>query len=891
MKTMQKKSNQPEVLRWLCSAILLLGILSYSSIVQAVTQAGTVISNMAVGEYQQEGSTVVQVSRSNLVTTTIIPVYAFSLTADQQIQVVQGQEVSFHHTLTNTGNSTDRYDITLQNLGGDDYDYSNLRIYIDANHDGIPDGNPISSYSLGMGESVDVIIRAVVPVGATTGSGLLSLSVTSQADNTTLSNTDEGVLTDQSVVTVRKSFSQTDVQNGDIVTVRLEYENSGSISSGQISLLDSLTSELTYVAGNENWNGQALDPASGANDPAGIDYYVSGQDVHAILTSIPAHTSGYIEFRVQVTQSFAGSISNRISYDYDHDSNAATANIQNLSNIAKINIIKQYGVEINAISTTPSNASVDNLVVAPAGAPGEEIRWTNYVWNTGNTPDRFNLSFDSTTFPTPHQVEFYRADGITPLLDSNNDGVPDTGVLQPGESLQIVVKLRLPTTHADTTTTDYDLFPKATSIGDTSQTDTVDNRASIIVTDQARLVDLMNRPETTNNGESNGAVDNTGQAWKTLAGNTGETVFFPLLVQHTGTTTRYTLSADADGDFNTPDLPAGVESVHFYHSSNGTDCTVLGAEIGETRLLNDGETQLYCAAVKLKTIANSSIEPIWFRVASATYVSANNTGNPGLDTLKNAIEITSLNNQGVVSLSPDQHGQVAVGGTVVYSHMLHNATTTSLSGDHSLSILNSNSDFSTTLYYDANNDGVLDGSDPVITDLSILPGGALAAKQSIRLFAKVEHVGSGGLGVVDTTKIELRDASNTLITNATDTTTISETQIRLTKLQAKDADCDGAPETAYSTSDLMIGRNNDGSAQCVRYRLIVQNQGSDAIGSFNFRDATPPATVMSSQPQCVDCTSTSAPANGQSGTLVGTLPSLSSNSSSIFEFGVKYEGQ
>ena len=38
-----------------------------------------VISNMAVGEYKEEGSTVVQVARSNLVQTTVIPVYNLSL--------------------------------------------------------------------------------------------------------------------------------------------------------------------------------------------------------------------------------------------------------------------------------------------------------------------------------------------------------------------------------------------------------------------------------------------------------------------------------------------------------------------------------------------------------------------------------------------------------------------------------------------------------------------------------------------------------------------------------------------------------------------------------------------------------------------------------------------
>ena len=47
----------------------------------AIPLAGTLISNVALGEFVEEGSTVVQSSRSNTVQTTILPVYALTLTA------------------------------------------------------------------------------------------------------------------------------------------------------------------------------------------------------------------------------------------------------------------------------------------------------------------------------------------------------------------------------------------------------------------------------------------------------------------------------------------------------------------------------------------------------------------------------------------------------------------------------------------------------------------------------------------------------------------------------------------------------------------------------------------------------------------------------------------
>ncbi|MDR9778054.1 hypothetical protein RJJ65_36580, partial [Rhizobium hidalgonense] len=179
----------------------------------------------------------------------------------------------------------------------------------------------------------------------------------------------------------------------------------------------------------------------------------------------------------------------------------------------------------------------------------------NYVWNTGNSEDRFNLTFTNDTFPAPHQVEFFRADGVTPLLDSNGDGIPDTGLLAAGEKLEIVVKLRTPTTFAATTATNYSVFPRAQSIGDSSKFDTVEDRGSIIITTANRLVDLINSPETSNNGTGNGNVKNGNTAWKTLSVNSSGTVTFPLSVKHVGAPTAYDLSVDGDGDFSQIELP------------------------------------------------------------------------------------------------------------------------------------------------------------------------------------------------------------------------------------------------------------------------------------------------------------------------------------------------
>jgi hypothetical protein len=292
--------------------------------------------------------------------------------------------------------------------------------------------------------------------------------------------------------------------------------------------------------------------------------------------------------------------------------------------------------------------------------------------------------------------------------------------------------------------------------------------------------------------------------------------------------------------------------------------------------------------------ASTVNEPIYFKVASATYVSANNVSNPSFDSLENAIAITSLNSTGVVLLSPDLRGQIAPGGTVVYSHYLINNTPAALNQSDHFVVSNDQVGFTTTLYYDANNNGVFDSTDPIITDLSVLPSHQLAAGEQVRIFAKVENTGYNGVGIVDTTSIGLQDGANNPLAAVVDVTTVSASPIRLTKLQASDNNCDGMADGgagSYGSATLTVGHNADGSGQCVLYRLTVQNQGAIGIGAFNFRDNTPAGTVISVAPSCANCTSTSSPTVGQAGSVSGALPSIASNASDDFEFGVRYVGQ
>ncbi|SDB88161.1 hypothetical protein SAMN05421749_101660 [Acinetobacter marinus] len=887
-----KKNRLTQAISW---AMLSAGL---AICTQSYAANQTIISNMAIGEYTEEGSTVVQTSRSNLVQTTILPVYSMQLTANNTKNVATAQTVYLPHTLTNNGNFADQYTLTSANVSGDGYDLTGLVIYLDANRDGLPDSTtPITAYALEAGQSVGLILSGTVPSTATAGQvARLTLSANASNGGNSISNTDALTVTNQSALEFRKKFSVIETTTNGIVTIRIDYRNYGAVATGAVVLTDILSTDLDYLAGSENWNGTAVNPATGANDPTGIDYSVTADVLTATISSIPADSSGYIEFRATVVRSTAGNIENVINISADHDNSGTTANISDQSNTASVRVNPIYGVEINASSSTASHSSADNILTAAGVSQGGVINFNNYVWNTGNTTDRYNLTIANNTFPVGSVVEFYRADGVTPLLDSNGDGIPDTGSIAPNQHLAIVVKVRLPSDYAVSASETYSISPQAQSINQSAVVDTVEDRSNLNAITSTQLVDLYNSPETTNNGTGNGSVSNAGNAWKTLtttssSTDAGASVVFPLTVKHTGTPTEYLLSADADQNFAQANLPAGVNAVRFYQSADAS-CTTLGAEIGKTRYLNDGESQTVCAVVEIDATAASGTVPIYFRASSTSTASSDGTSNVGFDSIHNAITIQNVESVAQIEFMPDLSGQVAPLGTIVYSHLLINHADSALDSTHNFTISNSNSAFKADLYLDSNGNGQFDSADTVIDSIADLPGGVLAANSEVRLFVRVENTATNNLAQTNTTTVNLVDASDVVIDQVVDLTTVNNQQLILTKLQGLDADCNGAVDDEYTSNTLPIGKSADGSGQCVQYRVTLTNQSATALNSaFNFRDQTPAYTVLSHAVTCASCTGVTAPAIGQSGNVTGSLANVASGQSYEFSFGVRYVGQ
>ncbi|HAV5601742.1 isopeptide-forming domain-containing fimbrial protein [Acinetobacter baumannii] len=880
-------NNRPKLFNWV---LTLLCVLTVQQSAWAATNS--IISNMAVGEYSEEGSTVVQVARSNLVQTTILPVYSLNLVAANNKTVVAGQTVYFNHILTNTSNETDQYTFTVSNNPtGDDFDFvnSSLMVYLDANNDGIPDGSAITGYTLGAGQSVGLIVAASIPNTITTGKvANLTLMVTSaNGASGTNSNVDKATVTDQSTLVVRKKFSQITAANGDVVTIRLDYQNPTNTIVPTATLTDTLGSNLTYEVNTGKWNGVTVyDAVGGTADPTGINYSVTSNVVTATLTNIPANTIGYIEFNVKINKSIAGKIENVIN---------VTGLTTDTSNTAVVNVAPVYAVKMNGSASNVSDNT--NTITASAVPQGGELKFTNYVWNIGNTTDRFNLTLTNSTFPTGSQIEFYRADGVTPLLDSNGDGIPDTGLLSAGVNLPIVVKVRLPSSYAVTTDTTFEVSPQAQSLGDISKTSSIKDQGNLLATTVARLVDLTNSPE--NNGSGNGNVDNAGNPWKIVIAATstnpvaGGQAIFPLKVSHTGIGTEYLLSANSTSNFTSLTLPNGVNRVRFYVSGNGLNCSVMGSETGKTIYLNNGESQLICAVVEVDQLNSSVTTPIYFRALSTSFVSGNNSSNPSQDIIMDAITIQSVNSVAKVEFTPNFRGQVSPLGTVIYSHLLTNNTDVDYTGNYSFLSNNDQVEFNSTLFYDVNGNGVFDAGDLVMRSLADLPGGKLAAHTQVKLLLQVKNLVANNIAQANTTTINLTNNVNgQVLASITDVTTVNQRQLKLSKLQARDFDCNGTADESYTTNSLNIGKQANGQGQCVLYKVILTNTSATAMSTaFTFRDMTPAYTVLSQSPICTSCSSMTAPTVGNAGAVSGTLNSVAANQSYEFNFGVRYVGQ
>ena len=841
----------------------------------AAPLAGTSIGNQASAQYLDQAG-VTQNVTSNIVTTTVQQVAALTLTSNLSKTVTAGSQVSYPLTLTNTGNGTDTYNLTQTNSGA--FVFGSVTFYIDANGDGIADNTiPVTATTaLAPGAVFRFVAVGNVPTTATSGQvdTLLVTASSVFAPATLATVTDTTTITSNAVINVNKSMSAiAGASPSSGYTVTLNYSNTGNTAAALVKLGDILPTGMTYVAGSGRWSvtgATVLTDATGDIQGSGptIDYSVTGNTVTGIINTVAAGQSGTVTFQVNIDAGLAaGVLNNTATYAYN-DGVAA---------IPAVNT-NTFVFTVNQTASLTSNSTTAAPITVASATQGSTVSFSNVFTNTGNTTDSFDIAINTlilasgtTAFPAGTSYTLYKSDGVTPLVDTNGNGIPDTGSVPgiqsaPNNTYTVVLKVTLP---AGATGGPYSVSKTATSKFDPTKTATGTDKLTAIA---ASTVDLTNAsaislatPTPPGFGPTGATIITTNST------NPGTTTRFTLYANNTGATgDTYNLAATG--------VPAGW-TVVFRDSA--------GAVISNTGIVAGAGNKLVYADVTVPAGQAAIVAPGQSIAFTATSPS---TGATDLKT--DAVIINTVRS---VTLTPDNIGQVFPGGSVVYTNTITNTGNVVENGVGGSAILLSlaesqASGFTSIVYLDVNNNNVIDAGDVIVNTAANL--GVFAINQSKQLLVKVTALSGVGIGVVDTTTLT---ATTTGLVNgiaapaaviATDTTTVISGNIVLIKMQALDAACDGTADTPYSTATITTGAV---PGACIRYQITATNNGNANATGLVVSDSTPASTTYSATVAAatVPVSPVTAPANLTAGTISATVGTLTPSASVVLNFGVK----
>jgi trimeric autotransporter adhesin len=839
----------------------------------AAPAAGTAIGNQASATYT-DASSAVRTVTSNLVVAIVQQVGSLTLTQTASRTVAVGSQVSFPLTLTNTGNGADTFTLGFTQSGA--FAFTSVVFYADANGDGVADNStPITaSTALAMGEVFRFVAVGTVPTTAASGNvnGLIVTATSTFAAGVFASVTDTTTVTSNAVVSLSKSMSSgAGLPGSGPHTVTLSYNNSGNTAATAVQLRDALPAGMAYVAGSARWSGTG---ATVLTDASNSDVQGSGATIvydfgvtaanqaTAVIASVAPGQSGTVTFQVAIA-----------SYDTAAASGQLAGVLNNTASVIYNDGAATIGpVPSNTFAFTVSPVTAVTMTgqTVASAAQGSTVSFTNIVRNNGNATDSFDIVVGASAFPAGSSFQLYQADGVTPLLDSNGNGVPDTGPLASGATYNVVLRVTLPTGSVGGP---YTVSKSATSKLDPTKTVTVADTLTAIV---ANSVDLTNNAAIGGAGVTGVGAGPEALPQTTNATNPGTTTRFSLYVNNTSPVAdTYDLAASTNASFATVVLPAGW-TVVFRDSAN--------AVITNTGVVNAGTARQVFADVNVP-VGQAAIpapgQSVFFRVLSPA--------SGAVDRKHDAVVVNTVRS---IQITLNNTAQVSAGSSVVYGHTLTNAGNVIENGGTSviaLALADTQAAFSSIVYRDANNNGVIDPSDPVVNTPIDL--GPIAPGASVRLLVRVSAAAGAAAGIIDTTKLgvttsgAVNGVAAPAATGATDTTTVIAGNLVLLKEQALDANCDGVADTGFSNANISAGAT---PGACVRYRVTITNIGTSDALSVVVSDATPSnttyhATVAASSTQGA----TTAPAGGTAGTVSTTVGTLAPSASAVLSFGVR----
>ena len=843
--------------------------------------AGTSIGNQASATYT-DASGINRSITSNLVQTIVQQVASLTLTTPGAQTSTPGSVVYYPHTVTNTGNGSDSFTLTAANSAGA-FNMTNILIYAD-NGSGQPVGAPITtSGALASGASFRFIVAATVPPSATAGqTNSLLVTAKSVFDGTkTATNTDVTTVTNNAVISVTKGISTSSGAPGSgPFTYTLTYTNTGNSTATAVTLTDIVPSGMVYQAGSSRWSVTGATALSDTGVSSGtapntiVSTYTGGTTTLTyVINQVTPGQSGTVTFQVKVSPSAPAGVQNNTATDSYNDGSGAT--VTGSSNT----------VPFTVTSTTSAGVTVTPPAPVANAAPGSTVSFSNTVTNTGNATDTFDMTFVSNTFPAGTTFTLYKSDGVTPLVDTNGNGIPDTGPLAAGASYNVIVKAQLPANASAPGA--VNVIKKATSTINSAVSATATDTLSTITPDSVDLTNNSAFNSTTPAPGQGAGPEGSPVVTNTVAPN--GTTTFTVYVNNTGPVSdSYNLAASTVSNFSSVTLPTGWTVVFKLDGGSG-NCSTTGATVTTTPAVAAGANVVVCAVVSIPATgagAAAGTSQLYFRGVSAA--------SGAQDTIHDAVKVSQIRS---ISYTPNNTNQTYPGGTVVYSNTLtNNGNAVEGNGTVSTIVLSSadnKAGWTSVLYYDANGNGTLDATDPVIpaSGLQAVLAAGLAAGQSITIFDKVTAPSGAQIGDVDVSTVTATTSNGTYATavpapaSATNGTTIIAGNLQLSKNQAADPTCAGPTGgTVYSSANV-----NALPGTCVLYQITVTNVGSANANTVVVSDSTPTYTALSSAPTTSVGTITTTPAVGSAGTISANVGTLAPAQGAVVVFGVKIQ--
>lgn len=933
--------------------------------------ANSSIGNIATASYT-DASGKPQTVQSNQVSTIVAQTGSLALTNDNTKSTAVGNTVYMPHTLTNLGNGTDTFTITVTDNVAPNA-FSSIAVYPDASGTGVPSSTtPLCSSAgptlctagftqlLTANGNFNFVVAYQVPGTASTPATPFDTASVKAVPATgtgipyspaSVSRLDTVNLTTGAAFSATKALATPAVSPPSnawppVVTsgkasaascptawpvadstsplctytvYTISYQNNGA-AVGAFSVKDVIPSGMTYVTGSAVWSGNGgvamADGSTLAQTGSGSNvikssYDSTGKVFEAVVPIVNPNVSGTISFVVLINssaavgQSTTTNIADFFSTSCDLSQTISTSNCGGTTtpgshtNPSPFPITQTYGVvAANVASTTPDTAAPPpqsgiDLVVQPTVSPGGSVSFTDYIVNTGNGFDTFNLTIPiaNSSFPVGTSFQFFRADGVTPLLDSNGDGIPDTGPVVPGvgNAVAVVVKATIPASTAIGTGPFYALTT-ATSVGNGAAIPTV---LDSVWNEVQRVVAAVVKVDLTNTADGNRTIVNgvVGAANSCTAGvdcdlgtgpssgptdkestTPGTGVLFPLFVKNNdASSTSYNLTA--------PGLPVGW-TVKFV--AQGGTCA--SPAITQPVTVASGAQTEVMACVTPPTGTPVGTTNVFIKVTSAS--------DPGVtDTITDAVVVNPPVLRSITLTPGTSSNTIDAGGTVVQPATLGNSgnqncgVTNGFNVTATLDATSAAAGWTAVVYYDKAPLTTIGSEDTQLGAPTVSGAGNLSSSvasgfiplvpgANIPLLVKFFAPSNAVNGYVATATLTVADRNPVVAEQCPSqssqfTMKVSSGLLRVQKLQANDPTCTGG--IGFADSAFTVSQLNVHPGECLVYRIVATNEGSGPVTSVVINDTAAAFTTYQSTAGASTCVIT----NGTGTATFGTTPGLS----------------